>query len=178
MAIDREALKRRAMRVIDQASDAELQRARRDEGYAHDWLQSLIGWIANLVTILRPIFFGCHITTAVVDHFDMGDDSPLLSDLRSFRDEYFINGGISDRMVALEKYRLTAPAVLRWINGRPDSDALWELLRDGVLSGHRAVKAGEYEYASKLFEELGADFQINAIIRPSYLRRLIASELS
>ena len=178
MAIDRQALKRRAMRVIDQASDAELQRARRDEGYAHDWLQSLIGWIANLMTILRPIFFGCYITTAVVDHFNLRDDCVLLSDLRIFRDEYFVNSGNTDRLFMLEKYRLIAPAVLRWINGRSDSDTLWELLRKGVVSGHKAVMAGECEHAYDLFVAMGVDFQINAMLRPSYLLRLLGCDRS
>lgn len=176
MAVDRDDIKRRAMLAIDRASDAEIERARRDERYAHDWLQSLIGWIANLVTILSPIFVGCHITTAVVDHFNLREDSPLLSDLRSFRDEYFVNGGQPDRMVTLEKYRLMAPAVLRWINGRPDCEALWELLREGVFSGHRAVQAGKFEYAYKLFQEMGADFQINVIVRPTYLRELLDAD--
>lgn len=173
MAIDREDLKWRALRAIDQATNAELERARRDERYAHDWLQSLIGWIANLLSILGSIFGGCHITTAVVDHFNLGDDCALLSDLRSFRDEYFLNGGRTDRLTTLGKYQLLAPAVLRWINGRPDSEALWELLFEGVTSGHRAIMAGEFEHAYELFKEMGANFQINAILRPTYLRELV-----
>ena len=43
MTVDREEIKRKAARAIDNASDRELERASNDKSYAHDWLQKTIG---------------------------------------------------------------------------------------------------------------------------------------
>jgi len=174
MAVDREAIKWKAIRAIDQASDEELARARRDEGYAHSWLQSLIGWIANLLTILSHIFGGCYITTAVVEHFGLNDDCDLLADLRKFRDEYINESGCRDRLLDLEKYYLLAPSILRWVKCHRESERLWAMLQDGVMAGHRAVKRGEFGYAYELFKQMGPHFQLNSVLRPAFLRNLLA----
>ena len=116
MSVDREEIRRKAMQAIDRATDEELARGRKDQNYAHDWLQAAIGWIANLITILGAVFRGgCLITTGVCVRRGLPDDSEPMTAFRSFRDTYLVDQDPS-RLVEVQEYYSLALGVVRWAN--------------------------------------------------------------
>ena len=129
MAVDRETIKKKALEAIDRASDEELDRGIRDQNYAHDWLQAVIGFIANLMTAITSIFRECHISTALVKHLGLPDNCEELQALRRFRDEYIVNSNVELRLKDLHCYYCYAPHLIRWIEARDDSASIWQKLK-------------------------------------------------
>lgn len=127
MAIDREDLKRRAARAIDNASDEEIERGKRDETYAHDWLQNAVGWIAGLMTILGGLFGGCFITSTVCKKLGKPDNHSDMELLRDFRDTLLQlkNDSICSD---ISTYYFWSPAIIKWANSRSDSEKIWKSL--------------------------------------------------
>ena len=124
---DRERLKRRVSWAIDQADDDEVSRMERDRGYAHDWLQDLIGWIVNLMSILASMFGGggCFLTTAAVDFLGFPEDCAVLTSLRSFRDHYMLNPEFPRRAQVVSSYYRAAPRIVQAISRLEDAGSIW-----------------------------------------------------
>ncbi len=138
---------------VDRASDREYQRIRNGRSYAHSWLQSLIGWIIDLMVILgKWTSGGCYITSAVVDFKGMPDDSRLMQILRDFRYSYILNSGIDERFSALERYYLIGQEICRWIHSRADSRHILEYVSRYVLDTANWIEAGQYDEAYRFFE--------------------------
>ena len=115
MSADREELKRKAMRAIDAASEAELERGRRDKEYAENWLQDAIGFIAGLITIIGALF-SCLVTKVVYEHFGYKDDCQKLNLLRNFRDEHLLNSRNDRKIESVYAYYALAPHIIRWMS--------------------------------------------------------------
>lgn len=151
MSVDRDEIKRRALRAIDSASDDELDRGKKDEKYAHDWLQDAIGWISGLITILGGIFYGCFITTALSERKGWGDDCEMMEDFRALRNE------LSSLILGVdESYSLychISPSIVKWANTRGDSELIWNYLEKVVFNAHSKYKAGHKVEAYNYFKD-------------------------
>ena len=152
MAVDRETIKKKALEAIDKASDKELDRGIKDQDYAHDWLQAVIGFIANLMTAITSIFRGCHISTALVKHLGLPDNCEELQVLRRFRDEYIVNSNVELRLKDLHRYYCYAPHLIQWIEARDDSASIWQKIQETVDIALEAIAEGRYDYAYNIYK--------------------------
>lgn len=153
MTVDREEIKRKAARAIDNASDRELERVSNDKSYAHDWLQKTIGWIADLMNILTGAFSGCYISTALVEHLGLSDDCEQLKVLRQFRDNYIIQSGVKQRLEELDQYYFFASLLVDWIEQRSDSDRIWAKVEKSVNLSLKAISEERYDDAYRIYRE-------------------------
>lgn len=95
----------------------------------------------------------CYITTAVCDTLGLPDDCDELTTLRWFRDEVMERTQAGREEVA-EYYR-TAPKIVKAINERPDSDALYRrLYLTSIQPAVLAVRRGHMQAAHTLYCEM------------------------
>lgn len=137
---------------IRDADEDDQRRMRNDRGYAHSWLQDLIGWIIGLMDLMSRIFSGgCYITSAAVEFRGLGDSSPEMQTLRRFRHEYIESSGIAERMVDLEEYYVIGAVLRNWINSRADRENIWAYVWDYVAEVISLAEAHSYAQAYALF---------------------------
>lgn len=123
---ERERLKRRISWAIDQADEDEVSRMSRDRDYTHDWLQDLIGWIIDLMSILARMYGGrCFLTTAAVDSLGLSNDCAVLTSLRGFRDQYMLDREFPRRAQVVSSYYRAAPRIVMAIKRREDAESIW-----------------------------------------------------
>jgi hypothetical protein len=149
MAMTEEEFVRKARNLYRQANEEEKERIARDKNYFHDWIQALIGWIA---AIWGWICSCCFLTTAVCSQRGRGNKCDELQTLRRFRDEYLLGSGDSSRIADVEEYYRIAPGVYLWIQGRPDSEAVWNHLNLVVDEAVRFIKLDRHHEAYQLYK--------------------------
>ncbi len=164
MAVDREEIKKKAMKAIDNASDRELERASNDKGYAHDWLQKTIGWIADLMNIITGVFSGCYISTALVEHLGLSDDCEQLTTLRQFRDTYILQSGAKERLKELDQYYFAASLLVDWIEQRSDSDKIWTKVGKSINLALKAISEERYDDAYRIYRESVLNLKLISIL--------------
>jgi ribosomal protein L37E len=142
----------RAKERIRDADEDERRRMRNDSDYAHSWLQSVIGWIIGLMNLLVNIFSGCYLTSAVVAFKGLGDSSPEMELMRRFRNDYILEGGVSDRLRDLEEYYIVGGALRNWVDSRSDAALVWEYVWRYVAQVVEYVKRGQFPEAYELFK--------------------------
>ncbi len=95
----------------------------------------------------------CYITTAVCDTLGMPDDCDELTTLRWFRDEV-MERTLAGRKEVAEYYKI-APKIVKAINERPDSDALYRCLYlTSIHPAVLAVRRGHMQEAHALYCEM------------------------
>ena len=95
----------------------------------------------------------CYITTAVCDTLGLPDDCHELTTLRWFRDEVMERTQAGREEVA--EYYKTAPKIVKAINERPDSDALYRrLYLTSIQPAVLAVRLGHMQAAHALYCEM------------------------
>jgi hypothetical protein len=118
---------------LEKANHDERRRIDNDLGYAHDWLQSLIGWIPLLKKFISFIVDafrkGCFITTAVVSFCGIDDHGSEMTAFRWFRDTYLCDKNsikYKEMQDDLEQYYSDGYLLIRWIDSRADRNEILE----------------------------------------------------
>jgi hypothetical protein len=150
---DVDELFERAKYYYRQERGRERERIRRDEGYAYDWTQSVIGFLTAILNFFSVVWNSCcFITTAVTEHLGLSDDCYYLTTLRRFRDEYILGSRHPGRIRDLRRYYNVAPDVLRWIASHRDREKIWSYLCQTVLEAVRAIEEGELDHAYRIYK--------------------------
>lgn len=161
MTVDREELKRKALRAIDAASESELRRGYNDKVYAESWLQRAIGFIAGLITIIGSLF-SCLVSTVVVEHYGFDDRYWKIELLREFRDKYLLESGDDAKIDSVFAYYALAPHIIRWMRKNGDYETNFSTMMDKIDHAVNLIQRREHEKAF--------DFFVNHIltVRPTF----------
>lgn len=143
MSVDREELARKARSAIYAASEAELERAKKDRNFAERWLQGAIGFIANLLTILDSIF-SCLVSTTIVNHYGYDDKSDIMIGSRYFRDNYFIKNYNYEKLSTLFTYHSLAGQIIFWISRYGNTEKNFRKVHDDIVAIVEFVSNDEF----------------------------------
>ncbi len=159
MSDDVDELFDRAKSRYRQEDEKKQERIRRDESYAYDWTQYVIGWLAGIVSVFGAVFGSCcFLSSAVCEHLGLPDDCYYLRRLRAYRDEYLLKSNDPNRVSAVFEYYVKAPRVLSWISHQ-DSLAraqLWLQIATSVEEAVLAIESGSNEHAFDIYQRLVA----------------------
>lgn len=134
------------------ADESDQRRMKNDQGYAHSWLQHLIGWIIDLFDMLTKIFSGCFLTSAVVEFEGLSDSSIEMERLRKFRRVYIEESNIRSRTNDLQFYYIIGSVLRNWINSRTDAGLIWEYVSKYVFEVIHLIEIEEYSKAYDYFK--------------------------
>lgn len=102
-------------------------------GTAGSVVGGIIGGIAGTgVGLIKSVFSGCYITTAVCEEYGKPDDCYELTAFRNFRDTWLIQQ--PDGQELIERYYRTAPDIVTAINKQENRSEIYHHLNETYLS--------------------------------------------
>jgi len=143
----------RAKAKYRQERSREKERIRRDEGYAYNWTQTVIGFLTAILNVFSAVWGSCcFITTALAGQAGFRRSFHALSVLRQFRDDYIIRGSDPSRIDDLYRYYEIAPRVVTAIHDHPCRDRIWKSIYVTVMRAVRCIERNEFEAAYELYK--------------------------
>lgn len=143
----------RAKEAYRRERQGEQDRIRRDERYAYDWTQSVIGFLTAILNAFTAVWnAACYITTAVTVHLGMEDDCHILTVLRNFRDSYILGSGDPSRIEELQEYYRIAPEIISRLYRRPDSADILASVANTILVAVEAIEDGREPDAYEIYK--------------------------